>query len=199
MGKTRCDVCGAREALAFVRRILSRARVVAAALLVTVAAAVLGGAPTAQAGTDYPPDAITIEIGGLDVPIGDNLEFTVANCPEGEPVNATFNDESQTDPCADRKADFSFRSPAECGIYPLLVTAGDQSVSADIAVVDNPAQGRLCPSGPVDPPGPDPDDGLPGAGASNTISMIRIGIGLVVTGAVMVAVVTARRRRVRPI
>lgn len=96
-----------------------------------------------------PPDAITIEIGSLDVPIGDNLEFTVANCPEGGPVKATFDDESQTDP--------------------------------------------------VDPSGsaPDPDGGLPGAGTSNTISIIRI--GLVVTEAVMVVVVAARRRCGRPI
>lgn len=52
MEESRSDVWGAGDVLAFVRQILCRARVVAAALLATMAAAVLGATMMAQAGAD---------------------------------------------------------------------------------------------------------------------------------------------------
>jgi hypothetical protein len=147
---------------------------------------------------DFPPGPLTIEIGSLEFPLGEPVAFDVANCPTGEPASATFNGDTKSQTCDDAfRTGFSFPGPAACGSYALSVSAAGQSASAQLAVVDNPAHGRPC--SPVAPSTTVPVTGaLPGAGTTNTISMIQIGIGLLLTGAVLVGVVAVRRSRLRP-
>lgn len=138
----------------------------------SLAFALLGHAPAAATGGDYPPQECLLSISDPQPAPGETFTVTATSNDEGGTIWFEFNGETKSATVSGGSATVAFSGPAP-GTYTGIVTCDDKTVE----FVINRAP-------PVTPP----------TGSDSTRSGLLIGTGLVGLGAAMTAVAHRRRR-----
>jgi hypothetical protein len=145
--------------------------------LLTSLAVVLGIAGPAAAA--YPPNAPTVSVSTSTPAPGGEFTVTAEGCNEGDVVTFEFEGETKTAVVVGGIASVTFTAPETPGFYTGTVTCGGVASDFGITVVS-----------PTAPGGGLPSTGSDGIGATTTIA-----IGLLAVGLGLFGVATVRRRR----
>jgi len=134
---------------------------IAATVLTAVSIVGFGLSAPVQAGSDYPPDTPIVEIDNPEITIGNDIGFTVTNCPNGAAVFATFNSQTQAVFCSGGTASFSFPTPTVAGFYTVTVSIGTQTIFFEVVIL-----------GAIGAAVTNPDYGLDGVPAGDPVMLM---------------------------
>ena len=189
------------------------------------AAAIFGSGVAAQASTYPPTEAPGVEVSGgvtADGTTGGTLaggtfDVTFSGCAEDENVTATYEDQTQTEPCQQPQragfmgraveltnltgsVTFTFRAGSTPGIFTGTAT-GDRGYrnTFSITVITVISEAPAAPVTPVTPAAPtSPLGGLPATGSYGISTMSMMAIGFFIVGGGLLVVTQLRRHQTVP-